>query len=36
MYNDNYDDLDNLDEALFNIDYVQRRINYMYKDKYDE
>ena len=29
MYDDNYNDLDNLDEALFNIDYVQRRIGYM-------
>ena len=39
MYNDldNIDnDVDTLDDALFNIDYIQRRIYYMYKDRYDE
>jgi len=39
MYNDVDDitsDVDALDDALFNIDYIQRRIKYMYKDKYDE
>ena len=39
MYNgvdDVNTDVDTLDDALFDIDYVQRRIYYMYKDKYDE
>ena len=39
MYNDLNNinnDVDTLDDALFNIDYIQRRINYMYKDNYDE
>ena len=29
-------DVNTLDDAIFNIDFIQRRIKYMYKDKYDE
>jgi len=41
MYNDvDVDDIttdvDTLDDAIYNIDFIQKRIKYMYKDKYDE
>ena len=29
-------DVDTLDDAIYNIDFIQKRIKYMYKDKYDE
>jgi len=29
-------DVDTLDDALFNIDFIQRRLKFMYKDTYDE
>ena len=29
-------DINTLDDAIFNIDYIQRRLKYMYNDTYDE